>query len=465
MPMARVHTEEPEPAPEAMPESDSRDTLTGLAQHASLISADQQENGPPIARTKEEPVRNVRQVNVPVFLTFLVKNIQETDGCFTVYGAMIQRVLYYDLAEARGEDDASHAFTMRINEVKEPADEELIVRKDAPSLLVSKGSDGNDGPELPAWGITSSFALPLKYEEVFEARPFAIGALQLFVEFTSFGDGNFEYRPDLVRHKYDKRNHIAVRDWRDSSLDEMINYDLISAAPTAEFIIDTRWRDGIGVESQFTPKVRLTWYVKANSTQAFLETVVPTIFILICQTVNTFVLDLDAGDVLANTLTIGLTVAVIVPLLRANSKFDTFSINHLFIIWLFAGVSFAMVRFDRSAIYARLAQQAIMWLALACPFKSFFRYRSLVSRIRKELPNKSDPSTFCGRPGRPKGKNTKGSDVREDWLAHFYDSAEAPDGVSWETACRKGGFIPELARTGIPLSRVRALASGISIEN
>ena len=44
---------------------------------------------------------------------------------------------------------------------------------------------------------------------------------------------------------------------------------------------------------------------------------------------NTFVLDIEAADMLANTLTIGLTVAVIVPLLRTNSTSNAFTLNHL----------------------------------------------------------------------------------------------------------------------------------------
>ena len=73
-----------------------------------------------------------------------------------------------------------------------------------------------------------------------------------------------------------------LRPWSDELLDDMLGYDLISASPAIEFSSEKKKGNKEKGQKDFhhTPKVTITWYVKGNFMQSFLETVVPTIFVV-----------------------------------------------------------------------------------------------------------------------------------------------------------------------------------------
>lgn len=405
--------------------------------------------------TPEERVER-SQVAVPVFLTVMAKYIEETGEEFILNGTLIQRVMFYDLARARpaetSDGNARHTFEIRVN--GEHDGQGVQLRKSrrvgvlAPSFTNSEGASA----ESVAWSETSSFELPLKLERLFDAQPFAIGSLSIEFELTSF-EGNLttrastdaipssgkkvECKPDLLCHAHDNRNLLSVRDSKTSRVvDRMVSYSLLAPSPIVEFEIDSDEKSS----TTWAPRMRVTWFVTANPTQAFMETVVPVIFVLICQTLNTSKLfDLDRGEILANSLTIGLTIAVITPMLRSastrNDSYMGMTSNQVYLVWLYAGILGSMFgyRFEDSHPMTRQGLQAFMWAALCIPIGNGARYLQIKAKIKREMSKKDKGvNSFIGKPKPEK----KGADeINADEVYQFHDTAASSKILSkhgWE---------------------------------
>ena len=123
-----------------------------------------------------------------------------------------------------------------------------------------------------------------------------------------------------------------------------------------------------------------------------------------------------------------------------------------------------MIRFDEDYPRTRIAQVVFMWSALVCPFSGLIRYRYLIYKIHKAIPDKEGPDTFNGRPDKQDGGQAKGTaDIHDGNLRQF----GSPDlNVSWKYVYEAGSHgLPgarkqedlERAYTGIPLDKMRDL--------
>ena len=136
------------------------------------------------------------QVRVPVFLTLMVKRLEDRAGQTFFTGTMIQRTLSSTLAD--------HARSQR--GVPRPAarDRSYAI---APSAQVRHRAalPWRRATQYKALCVTSSFSLPARLRTVFSHYPLNITAAELDLELTSFvgsladsGGELFEFRPDLV---------------------------------------------------------------------------------------------------------------------------------------------------------------------------------------------------------------------------------------------------------------------------
>ena len=165
-----------------------------------------------------------KQVNVPVFLTLLVKRLEDDpddDQKVIMSGTMIQRCLFVDLASVMSDEDPpspmTNGFKVRVNEGPAADDETINLRK---KVQVGIARMERPNTDYMARSITSSFRLPMRRVSLFFRQPFNIAACETLLELTSFTgyipgkkDVNkkseiYEFRPDLQCHIKDARNLI-----------------------------------------------------------------------------------------------------------------------------------------------------------------------------------------------------------------------------------------------------------------
>ena len=151
------------------------------------------------------------QVRVPVFLTLMVKRLEDRAGQTFFTGTMIQRTLFFDLSQTT--PDRSAGFHVRLHETDRT--QSFQVRKSVTAPLYR----GGEPTQYKALCVTSSFSLPARLRTVFSHYPLNITAAELDLELTSFvgsladsGGELFEFRPDLVCHIGDLSNLVCVRD-------------------------------------------------------------------------------------------------------------------------------------------------------------------------------------------------------------------------------------------------------------
>ena len=170
------------------------------------------------------------------------------------------------------------------------------VKAAPPSIENDTKTSGVSGvSEAPFLVVSNTFQvnIPTVRHSVYEAHPFRIVAVELYLELSSsFGilDGDpFEFRPDFVCHVGDKRNLLSVRDWdKMGLLDEMRSFDIINTSPSVEYHIEVKQgtKDGKSAPTYYVPKMKVTWYLRSCAMQAFLESNVPILFVSLCNTLN-----------------------------------------------------------------------------------------------------------------------------------------------------------------------------------
>ena len=254
----------------------------------------------------------IRQITVPVYQTLLVKKLVEDpiNGQINLVGTIVQRPLYFDLAlvEKDGGQHARPYFNYRFNEGSDSDETCMILRKTvrsaqkqsvkaAPTSIENgtKTSGVSGVSQAPFLVVSNTFQvnIPTVRHSVYEAHPFRIVAVELYLELSSsFGilDGDpFEFRPDFVCHVGDKRNLLSVRDWdKMGLLDEMRSFDIINTSPSVEYHIEVKQgtKDGKSAPTYYVPKMKVTWYLRSCAMQAFLESNVPILFVSLCNTLN-----------------------------------------------------------------------------------------------------------------------------------------------------------------------------------
>lgn len=293
------------------------------------------------------PKRNChyQDMIVPVYMTVVIKTVFEDDernGRMMLRATVVQRPLFIDLEKvirSDGKDTVSY-FHARINE-GEANDSSWDLRKTVKERTTPvKWTHDSDGKVDKMTGVTatSTFAvdIPMVKRELFTAHPFHILTCSVLIELTSFAgelDGEFyQFRPDLMCHKHDKRNLICVKEWMDFKVDEMHTYELINTSPTVEYILEGK---KAGKDPTYVPKVKITYYLQQNAIRPFLETIVPVIFASIANGLNSYnVLDevanedddeielLYVPEFLGNAFGLGLLVVFIIPQLSDSTSFE-----------------------------------------------------------------------------------------------------------------------------------------------
>ena len=472
----------------------------------------------------------IRQVTVPVYQTLLVKKLVEDPitGQVNLVGTIVQRPLYYDLANVELEygKKASPYFNYRFNEGSDSDATSLILRKsvrnsqlqrvnkegappkpayssiaisedtDIPEFNFENGfqccgaasvdgrneaeipdcdpqeiphrvrddrcappkDDASELSEAPFLTVSNTFQgnIPMVRHSVYEAHPFRIVAVELFLELSStYGtlDGMpCEFRPDFVCHVGDKRNLVSVRDWdKLDRMDEMCSFDIINTSPAVEYLIEIKQGMKGSPATYYVPKMKVTWYLRSCAMQAFLESNVPILFVSLCNTLN-LVYTGNYDEFLGNSLTIGITIVFIIPTLGGGKGFlSEFELNHLYVALLFLGVAFSVISVDpkekqrnkqstgdvymsvngtnannetseeRQRIYQVffVLSNLLMWGALVIPITNYLRYKLTELSLSQDPPREDSDLTFNGRPS--KG-NKRGSQIDFANLRNFYVS-------------------------------------------
>ena len=217
------------------------------------------------------------QVRVPVFLTLMVKRLEDRAGQTFFTGTMIQRTLFFDLSQTT--PDRSAGFHVRLHETDRT--QSFQVRKSVTAPLYR----GGEPTQYKALCVTSSFSLPARLRTVFSHYPLNITAAELDLELTSFvgsladsGGELFEFRPDLVCHIGDLSNLVCVRDWKSiKDFDAMRDFDVLSVNPTVQYKLTRKARDG-APPADYVSAVRVSFYMHKDGLQAYLTTILPLIF-------------------------------------------------------------------------------------------------------------------------------------------------------------------------------------------
>ena len=120
-------------------------------------------------------------VNVPVWLTVLVKQLEDDpdhEGQVQLSGTIIQRTLFFDASRMKtpkvpyGE---LSGFQIRLNDERQATEEQVVERKN----ITSDIKKGGKPTGLLARAVTSSCVLPMKMKTIYDAQPFFIGACEV----------------------------------------------------------------------------------------------------------------------------------------------------------------------------------------------------------------------------------------------------------------------------------------------
>ena len=142
------------------------------------------------------PLRAPGQVNVPVFLTLMIKSLDDGEnGELVLNGTLVHRSVFFDMRRLRPEDSEGalgpSMFKVRLNDGPEAAG--LInERKCVLSPVLVDSRDSSTGAvraapsDFRARCTTASFKLPMHRRVVLNAQPFEICAATILLELTSF---------------------------------------------------------------------------------------------------------------------------------------------------------------------------------------------------------------------------------------------------------------------------------------
>ena len=462
-------------AEQALEDDAIRDSFGGIKNgpFRSLLTHHHMLNPPLDGGTKPPAIEKpkAKQVNVPVFMTLMVKHLQDDpddENQATVFGTMIQRALFLP-SIVQGRDDPEFLrrkfFEVRVNEGLATSEEEMFLRK---AMFTALKRDGKRTGHA-CLSSTSSFRLPMRRINVLSATPFSISACELLVELTSYTtemmgansedvEGEFELRPDLLCHNQDMRNLVCVRDW-DTELDMAHDFDIINSSPTIEYFMDTKFKDGKAV-AIYVPKVKITFYVTRDASRHFLELISFIVLCMVGNCINLIYVE-PYGDFLANALTLGLTVVLMVPQMATSEKLThNFDLNNLLTLFLVSGIIFGCVKCETfwqtacdtdkvlfaedgtltmkdeidgdcdTLISPKFCPAWLGWgvfcfsnlcflFAFLIPLFNGYRYVTTKQKLKSSPPPVEKPYTCNGR-----ANNVRGSDVTLEHLSTFWEVDE-----------------------------------------
>ena len=142
------------------------------------------------------PLRSPAQVNVPVFLTLMVKSLDDGEnGELALNGTIVHRSVFFDMLRLRPEDSEGalgpSMFKVRLNDGPEAAG--LIAERKCvlSPMLIDRRDAATGAPraapsDFRARCTTASFKLPMQRRAVLHVQPFEICAATILLELTSF---------------------------------------------------------------------------------------------------------------------------------------------------------------------------------------------------------------------------------------------------------------------------------------
>eukprot|EP00937_MAST-01D_sp_MAST-1D-sp2_P001507 g1507.t1 len=321
------------------------------------------------AKEEEEGSSSHKQLCTPVKMMVVAKKLVENhEGELQLIATVMQTPVGLSPAtinDSFNEDreKREYFFRMRVNDGAHEHDTCFTTRK-----VKKANTETNLYTEV---STTFLAKLPLIKRQVFSLHPFHIMALETTIELTSCvgtlgghredtidsddeagghsgrtkkhgakkhdAKKKIELRPNLLCNTKDKRSILHVKGG-ESGADAMRSYDFVELSPTVEIKFD----GGKG-KSYYAPAIKITWFVYRGWVQGFLETIMPIIFAVFCNALNTkFFYDDNENqiDYLANTLAIGLTVVFIIPQLSSNDESfeQKANVNHAYVTLLFLGL-------------------------------------------------------------------------------------------------------------------------------
>jgi len=425
-----------------------------------------------------------KQVSVPVHLSIMVKSLESDPNHASLVrlrGTLLQRVYFYNLAEHRepGKQDQqeAHGFEIRINDGNSVGPESLSFRKAKKEWFEYKGES------RLRTDLTFSFVLPMQRHTVFTETPFNLAALSLQWELTSFVStkGAFEFRPDLYCHTKDLRRLVSVRDWKNMDmLDRMRKLDLLHPSPTIEYGIEIK--DGSGqLKAIYTPKVTVTFYASKFPIQDVLQMFFPILFAVVASTTNALLVHDDVGDFVANHITIGLSIVLLMPTISAppGTYTNSLSVDHFLVSIVFLGLIigfFVSPFWWPEGVFTFPRTNPMFWVstALLCsalfiPIVSWMRFARYVRTIKSFdfNPGGDGPWTCKGKPKGDvvfedlcpfweKGGDGNGSEATINRRLDPERMTEADGAKVWKyVMSKKGLIVPKLVFLGLRVADVK----------
>ena len=134
-----------------------------------------------VETSKAQEKNDATTVNVPVWLTVLVKQLEDDpdhEGQVQLSGTIIQRTLFFDasrMTTPSAPEGGLNGFQIRLNDERQATEDQVVERKNITSDIKKDGKPTG----LMARAVTSSCVLPMKMKTIYDAQPFFIGACEV----------------------------------------------------------------------------------------------------------------------------------------------------------------------------------------------------------------------------------------------------------------------------------------------
>mmetsp|Transcript_12797 Transcript_12797/g.21722 ORF Transcript_12797/g.21722 Transcript_12797/m.21722 type:complete len:521 (+) Transcript_12797:134-1696(+) len=342
---------------------------------------------------------NVKQVNIKVYQTLLVKHIrQNPDGQLTLIGTIIQRcVKPLDL-----ESSQVLQFKYRVN------DELFVTESDSGRVRNVRVKDEDS---LTASVGTYRVGIPLSKHALWHMYPFRIRYCKAKIELSTSEIDGVTYRPDLHYNDGEPTSFVTIK--KEEDLDMMAEYDMMTHNP---FVYGEAQNKG--KETFYTPIVYVGFYLMDPVILTLINTFLPIILVLVLLAATVFHEEdkdtclqtsidpalcvdgepMDGADYVTQLTGISLTAVFLLPMLRSTDAARTsIQVVDLFIMLVFGGIVVSAL----GTVYIKLRKYGclISWLSLLIPlvgkfsFDKISRKLSRMDNLKLIKPNESPVTT------------------------------------------------------------------------
>jgi len=346
--------------------------------------------GEPSLRLSVE--ENVKQINIKVYQTLLVKHIrQNSEGHLTLIGTIIQRcVKPKDL-----ESSQVLQFKYRVN------DELFVTNSDSGRVRDVLVKDDNS---LTASVGTYRVGIPLSKHALWHMYPFRIRYCKAKIELSTSEINSVTYRPDLHYIDGEPTSFVVIK--KEEDLDMMAEYDMMTHNP---FVYGEAQKKK---DTFYTPIVYVGFYLMDPVILTLVNTFLPIILVLVLLAATVFYEEdrdtclqtsidpalcvdgepMDGADYVTQLTGISLTAVFLLPILRSTDAARTsIQVVDLFIMLVFGGIVVSAL----GTVYIKLRKYGclISWLSLLIPlvgklsFDKISRKLSRMDNLKLIKPN------------------------------------------------------------------------------